>query len=149
MSRVPPRGIHPEDIPERFRRIFADTPLFDSLEMEVVSHGRGTCVMRFPYKKEYTQYQGTVQGGVVAAYADAAIAIAVASLVPEGRDMVTTELHIYFLRTITSGPIIARAQIVHEGKTLMLGTATVEREDGTVCARVTATNLIVSPRHPT
>jgi len=141
-----PDSIEPKKIPERFRRIFTGNPIFDSLEMEVVSSGRGTAVMRFPYKKEFAQYQGTIQGGIVAAYADAAIAVAVTSLLPEGRDMVTTELHIYFLRTITSGPIIARADIVHEGKTLLLGHATVERADGTVCARVTATNMIVSPR---
>jgi uncharacterized protein (TIGR00369 family) len=143
---VPNRGVDPNEIPERFRRIFTENPIFDSMEMELVSRGRGTSVMRFPYKKEYTQYQGTVQGGIVAAYADAAVAVAVTTLLPEGRDMVTTELHIYFLRTITSGPIIARAQIVHEGKTLLLGNATVEREDGTVCARATATYMIVNPR---
>lgn len=143
---MPVRGFDPKEIPERFRRILTENPIFDHTDLEVVSHGRGVSVLRFPYKKQFTQYQGAVQGGVVAAYADAAIAFAVVSLLPEGRDMVTTELHIYFVRPVTSGPIVARAQIVHEGKTLLLGTATVETEDGTICARVTATYMIVSPR---
>ena len=42
-----------------------------------------------------------------------------------------------------------RAQVEHEGNTLLLSTATLEREDGAVCARVTATNLIVTPRGAT
>jgi acyl-CoA thioesterase len=143
---VPARGIDPKDVPERFRRILTENPIVDHTDMEVVSHGRGTSVLRFPYKKDFTQYQGAVQGGIVAVYADAAIAVAVVTLLPEGRDMVTTDLHIHFLRPITSGPIVARAHIVHEGKTLLLGNATVETEDGTVCARVTATYMMVSPR---
>jgi len=143
---VPVRGVDLATIPERFRRLFTDNPIVDSTEMEVVSYGDGESVLRFPYKKEFSQYQGTVQGGIQAAYADAAMAVAVTSLMPEGADVVTTDLHIRFLRTITSGPIIARALITHRGKTLMVGEATVEREDGTVCARVTATNMIVRPR---
>jgi acyl-CoA thioesterase len=143
---VSERGIDPKNVPERFRRILTENPIVDHTELEVVSVGRGTAVLRFPYKKQFTQYQGTVQGGIVAAYADAAVAVAVTTLLPEGRDMVTTDLHIHFLRTLTAGPIIARAQIVHEGKTILLGEATVEREDGTVCARVTATYMLVAPR---
>lgn len=143
---MPARGIDPKDIPERFRRILTENPIVDHTDLEVVAHGRGTSVLRFPYKKEFTQYQGAVQGGIVAAYADAAIAVAVVSLLPEGRDMVTTELHIYFVRPLTEGPIVARAHIVHEGKTLLLGAATVETEDGTICAHVTATYMLVSPR---
>ncbi|MBV8172655.1 MAG: PaaI family thioesterase [Candidatus Eremiobacteraeota bacterium] len=140
------RGIDPEKIPEQFRRLLTDNPIVDSTEMEVVSYGDGRSVLRFPYKKEFSQYQGTVQGGIQAAYADAAMAVAVTSLVPAGADVVTTDLHIRFLRTITAGPIVARALITHRGKTLMVGEATVERADGTVCARVTATNMIVRPR---
>jgi acyl-CoA thioesterase len=143
---VPARGVDPKDVPERFRRILTENPIVDHTDLEVVSYDRGTSVLRFPYKVHFTQYQGAVQGGIVAAYADAAIAVAVVTILPEGRDMVTTDLHVYFLRPITSGPIIARAQIVHEGKTLLLGTATVETQDGAICARVTATYMLVSPR---
>ena len=143
---MPAKGVDPKAVPERFRRLYTENPFVDHMDLEVVSQGRGSAVLRFPYKKEFTQYQGAVQGGVVAAYADAAVAVAVTSLLPEGRDMVTTDLHIHFLKPVTSGPIIARAHVVHEGRTLLLGAATVELEDGTVCARVTATYMIVSPR---
>jgi len=143
---MPVRGIDPQDIPERFRRIFTENPFADHFELEVMSYGQGESVLRFPYKKIFTQYQGAVQGGIVAAYVDAAIAVATMSIIPEGKDMVTTDLHIQYLRPIVAGPIIARAQVVHRGNTLLLATATAEDEAGRVCARCTATYMVVSPR---
>jgi uncharacterized protein (TIGR00369 family) len=143
---MPAKGIDPSQIPERLHRMFYDNPIVDNFEMEVVSYAPGTSVLRYPYKKEFTQYQGAVQGGIVAAYADAAVAVAMRSLIPEDRDMVTTDLHVQFIRPITSGPIVARGDVVHRGKTLMLGTATVEVEGGAICARCTATYMIVDPR---
>jgi acyl-CoA thioesterase len=143
---VPARGVDLATIPERFRRIITQNPIVDHFDLEVISYGNGMSVLRFPYKKEFTQYQSAVQGGVVAAYADAAIAFAMLSVIPENKDMVTTDLHIQFLRPIMSGPITARADVVHRGNTLLLGTATVEDDFGKVCARCAATYMIVDPR---
>lgn len=143
---MPARGIDPNDVPERFRRIFLENPIVDHFDLEVVRLGEGSAVLRFPYKKEFTQYLGAVQGGVVAAYADAAIAVAMLSVTPEGRDSVTTDLHVQYLRPIMSGSIVARGEVVHKGATLMLGTATVEDEKGRICARCDATYMVVRPR---
>jgi uncharacterized protein (TIGR00369 family) len=143
---MPAKGIDPKDIPERFRRIFTENPIIDHFDLEVVSYGDGKSVLRFPYKNAFTQYQGAVQGGIIAAYADAAIAVAMISIIPEGRDMVTTDLHVQYLRPVVSGPITARADVVHRGNTLLLGTAVVENKEGAICARCSATYMIVSPR---
>ena len=145
---MPLTGVDPKDFPEAYRRMFTDNPIVESFGLEVINHAPGAAVLRFPYKKAFTQYQGAVQGGLIAAYADAAIAVATLPLVPDGRDMVTTDLHVQYLRAVTSGPILARAEVVHRGNTLLLGVATVELEDGTVCARCTATYMIVGPRGP-
>lgn len=133
-------------ITEGLRRMFGRNPIVQRFGLEVVSVEPGAAVLRFPYREEFTQYQGVVQGGVIAAYADAAIAVATAALVPDERDFVTTDLHIWFLRPLTSGPILVRADVVHRGNTLALGTAIVEVEGGETCARATATNMFVSPR---
>src|SRR5215469_1533309 len=63
-ARVRSRDIDLKDIPERYRRIFTENPFFDHFELDVVSYGNGSSVLRFPYKKEFTQYQGVVQGGI-------------------------------------------------------------------------------------
>src|ERR1700736_399611 len=122
---MPIKGINPRDVPKSYRRMFLSNPIVEHFDIEVVSYGPGSAVLRFPYKTSLTQYQGAVQGGVVAGYADAAIVVALLPLVPQGRDLVTTDLHVRFLRPITTGPIVARAEAVHQGKTLLLGNATV------------------------
>ena len=143
---MPIRGIDPADVPERFRLIFLHNPFADHFDLEVVSANPGDAVLRFPYKREFTQYQGAVQGGVIVAYADAAMAVAIAPLLPEGRDFVTTDLTVQYVRAATSGPIVARGKIVHQGNLLLRGTAVVEIEGVGVAAYCMATFAIVSPR---
>jgi acyl-CoA thioesterase len=143
---MPIKGIDPAHIPERFAAMFFHNPFAEHFDLEVVSIEPGRAVLRFPFKREFTQYQGAVQGGVVVTYADAAMAIALASVVPEGRDSVTTDLNVQYLRPITDGHVIARGSIEHLGKTLARGRATVEAESGAVIAHCMATFMIVDPR---
>jgi uncharacterized protein (TIGR00369 family) len=143
---MPIRGIDPANIPDRFRAMFAHNPFADHFDLEVVSAEPGRATLRFPYKPEFSQYQGAIQGGVVVAYADAAMAVAIAGLVDEGRDFVTTDLYVQFVRPMTSGVAIARGEIVQKGKQLIRGSAVVEIEGGGVVANCTATFMIVDPR---
>lgn len=143
---MPIRGVDPERVPARFRQIFAHNPFADHFDLEVVSAEGGRATLRFPHKREHTQYQGAVQGGVVVAYADASMAVAIASIIPEGRDFVTTDLSVQFLRPITGGTAVARGEVLHLGARLIRGSAVVETEDGAVVARCIATFMIVDPR---
>ena len=135
-----------DELTAGLRRMFGRNPIVQRFGLEVVSVKPGAAVLRFPYLEEFTQYQGVVQGGVIAAYADAAIAVATAALVPDDRDFTTTDLHIWFLRPLNSGPILVSAEVVHRGNTLVLGTAIVAPEGGETCARATATNMFISPK---
>jgi len=143
---MPIKGIDPARVPERFRAMFFHNPFAEHFDLEVVATEPGRAVLRFPYKQEFTQYQGAVQGGVVVAYADAAMAVALAATIPEGRDFVTTDLNVQYLRPILKGHVIARGFIEHMGKTLARGRATVESESGAVIALCVATFMIVDPR---
>ena len=143
---MPIKGVDPARVPERFRAMFAHNPFADHFDLEVVSTEPGRAVLRFPHKREFTQYQGAVQGGIVVAYADAAMAVAIAAMIPEGKDFVTTDLAVQYLRPVVSGFVIARGTVVHMGKTLIRGTATVENESGAAIAYSTATFMIVDPR---
>jgi uncharacterized protein (TIGR00369 family) len=143
---MPIKGIDPERIPERFRAMFLHNPFAEHFDLEVVSVDAGRSVLRFPFKREFTQYQGAVQGGVVVAYADAAMAVAIASIIPEGRDFVTTDLYVQYLRPLLAGSALARATIEHAGKRLIRGRATVETEEGTIIASCVATFMVVDPR---
>lgn len=143
---MPIKGIDPAHVPERFRAMFFHNPFAEHFDLEVVSIEPGRAVLRFPFKRLFTQYQGAVQGGVVVAYADAAMAVAMASSIPDGRDFVTTDLNVQYLRPILEGHVIARGAIDHMGKTLARGRSTVESEGGAVIAYCMATFMIVDPR---
>ena len=123
-------------------------PFADFFDLEVVALERGRATLRFPFKPDLTQYQGALQGGIVVAYADASLAFAVASIVPEGRDFVTTELTVQYIRPLTSGAATANAFIEHAGRTLVRGRATVEDEDGKTIALCMSTFMVVDPRAP-
>jgi uncharacterized protein (TIGR00369 family) len=143
---MPIKGIDPRDVPEHLRAMFLHNPFAEHFDLEVVSSEPGHAVLKFPYKREFTQYQGAVQGGIVVAYADAAMAVAAASMIPQGRDFVTTDLYAQYLRPIVDGHALARGTIDHMGKRLVRGHATVENEGGAVVAYCSATFMIVDPR---
>jgi uncharacterized protein (TIGR00369 family) len=143
---MPVKGIDPANVPERFRHMFDANPFADHFDLEVVSTQPGRAVLRFPYKREFTQYQGALQGGIVVAYADAAMAVAIAPMLAEGRDFVTTDLNIQYVRPVTSGPVIARGEIVRQGNALLRGRAEVEVEGVGIAAYCVATFMIVAPR---
>lgn len=140
------RGIDPANIPDRYRAILTHNPFFDHFNPEVVTLERGHVVLRFPFRAELTQYQGAVQGGIIVAYADASLAFATASVVPEGRDFVTTELTVQYVRPLTSGAAAATAVIEHAGRTLVRGRAKVEDESGRLIALCMSTFMVVDPR---
>ncbi len=143
---VPVTGVDLNDLPERFVPLFRQNPWFDTFDLEVVSYGEGKAELRFSYEERFTQYQGVIQGGVLAGYADAAIAVAVTTLLPEGKDMTTTDLCMQYVRPARSGPFIVKAEVLDRGNTLLRCKATVEIEGGGVCARCTSTYMIISPR---
>jgi len=143
---MPIRGVDPAHIPDRFRAMFGANPFADHFDLEVVSAEAGRATLRFPFRREFTQYQGAVQGGVVVAYADAAMAVAIAGLIEEGRDFVTTDLTVQYVKPVTGGTIVVRGEVEHRGKTLIRGRAVVEVEGAGPVAFCTATFMIVDPR---
>ena len=145
---MPIKGVDPANVPERYRAIFTNNPFADHLDLEVVSVDEGRSVLRFPFRRELTQYQGAVQGGIVVAYADAAMAVAAASIAAPGTDFVTTDMSVQFVRPLTSGYAIARAVVEHAGKTLIRMRASVENDSGASVAFLTSTFMIVAPRAP-
>ena len=146
---MPIRGIDPANVPERYRAILTRNPFAEFFDLEVVALEHGHATLCFPFRAELTQYQGAVQGGIIVAYADASLAFAVASIVPEGRDFVTTELTVQYVRPLTSGTATANAFIEHAGRTLVRGRAKVENESGQLIALCMSTFMIVDPRAKT
>ena len=63
---------------------------------------------------------GTVQGGVLAAVADAAMGWAYMTTLGEGESYTTVEMKVSFLRAVRAGRVSARARVKNAGRTLGL-----------------------------
>lgn len=130
-------------VPAHLQAMFSANPFAATFGLEVVSFGAGRCELRFPFRTEFTQHRGGLQGGIITVYADAAMAIAVMTTLPENMSLVTTDLHMQFVRPITAGPIIARGEIVNRTETLLVTAATVEVPQAGLCARGSATFVLL------
>ncbi len=89
---------------------------------------------------------GAVHGGYIATMLDAAVALAVQTVLPSGTAYATTDLHITYLRALTtaSGPVRAEGTIVHQGRRAVLGEARLFDRDGRLCAHATANCAVLA-----
>lgn len=118
MSVVKP--LAPE-IEAELRDRLAHNPFVQYMGVEVPELGEGFARFVLPIRREFHNSQGFLQGGVIAALADEAVAYALFSLVPPGEMISTVEMKINFLAPVQEGRIEARAHISKRGRTLSLG----------------------------
>jgi uncharacterized protein (TIGR00369 family) len=98
----------------------------------------------------FVQGNGVVQGGIVAAMLDFAIAFAVLMQLPLQRSAVTAGLDLQFIRSAKAGRFIAEARVRHLGSTLAFAAADLLREGsgGTPVASASATLPVLTLRTP-
>jgi uncharacterized protein (TIGR00369 family) len=97
------------------RRALASQPFSVWLAAELLSFGEGQTELSVPIRKELTQQNGFVHGGVVSYAADNALAFAGGSIL--GPEVVTSEFKINYLRPAIGDALIARGVVVYAGKT--------------------------------
>lgn len=99
-------------------------------------------------KPELLQYFGKVHGGVTATMIDVVVAAAINLDLPETHAAATVELKCNYLRPVAEGELVARATVVHHGKTLAVGYAEVWDDKGRKIAFGTGTYHIYEYRPP-
>jgi uncharacterized protein (TIGR00369 family) len=110
------------------------------------SEGAGTCAMAAsPW---LTTGFGTFYGGAVALLADAAVNVAVTTTLPPRTSFGTLDLKVVFLRPVTPDgrDLVARASVVHRGRTMAVTTATIDDEGGKTVAMATGSALVMEDR---
>ena len=98
-------------------------PFIKFVGIEVPQLGKGYARFVLPFKPELANSIGLLQGGVIAALADEAVAFALYSLVKAGEMINTVEMKINFLGAVQAGtePVAAEAHIAKRGRTISLG----------------------------
>jgi len=103
------------------RARLAANPFIKFVGIQVPQLGRGYARFVLPFKPDLANSIGLLQGGVIAALADEAVAFALYSLVKEGETFNTVEMKINFLGAVQEGEVTAEAHIAKRGRTISLG----------------------------
>ena len=98
------------------RRILAEQPFSELLGAELTAFEPGRADLRLPIRHDLKQQFGFVHGGAVSYLADNALTYAGGSVVP-GQAVVTSEFKINYLRPAQGDALLARASVIHAGKT--------------------------------
>jgi acyl-CoA thioesterase len=111
------------------RKKLAANPFIKFVGIQVPQLGKGYARFVLPFKPELANTIGLMQGGVIAALADEAVAFALYSLVAEGETFNTVEMKINFLGAVKDGDVSAEAHIAKRGRTISLGEFEVRQAD--------------------
>jgi len=120
---------------------FPHVPAWDVLGIEIVEMGGGKATLTMQFDKKLSNPYGFLHGSGVSALADSAVAVAIASIIKEGKEFYTVEMKVNYLEPITSGVVEARAKILREGR-IVPGEVDIFNENRLV-AKAIATYIIV------
>jgi len=119
----------PPELEAVIRARLAANPFIRFVGIQAPQLGQGYARFLLPFKPELANSIGLMQGGVIAALADEAVAFALYSLVPEGETINTVEMKINFLGAVKEGDVTAEAHIAKRGRTISLGEFEVRQAD--------------------
>jgi acyl-CoA thioesterase len=107
------------------RARLAINPFIKLVGIQVPQLGKAYARLVLSFKAGLSNSIGLLQGGIIAALGDEAVAFALYSLVQEGETINTVEMKINFLGAVKEGEVVAEANIVKRGRTISLGEFTV------------------------
>lgn len=119
------------------------SPYFSLISMEIKDLEWRTSVLEVELEKKHLQPFGYVHGGVIASVMDAAAFWAVFPQVKDGMGLTTVEIKVNYLSPVQKGKLVAKGRCIKIGKTLALGEAYINSEEGNLLAHGTATMMIV------
>ncbi len=85
-------------------------------------------------------------GGIIATIADAAMGGLASRSVPEGYNVVTTNMNLSYIATTTNKELIARGRFVHKGRQTLVMECDIEDETGRKLAIATGAFFIIQRR---
>jgi uncharacterized protein (TIGR00369 family) len=87
-------------------------------DLEAVARGRAT--LRLDSRRHHKQLNNVVHGGILAAMADTAAAVAAYTTVRKGVALATIELKINYLEAVPGGRIRAKARVLRTGRNFVV-----------------------------
>jgi uncharacterized protein (TIGR00369 family) len=141
------RGKTMSDYPAYLRRLQSGekglNPFLDFFGIILEEMKEGYARFRMPVRPECMQGAGFMQGGVIVAMADEAIAHAIMTVLKPGTGLTTIELKSNFLAPVRDGELTAEATVFKRGRTLIIGDCLVMNGDDKEVLRCSATFLAI------
>jgi len=106
-------------------------------DLEGVSRGRA--ILRLDARRHHKQLNDVVHGGILAALADTAGAIAAYTTVPAGVALATIELKINYLEAVPGGRIRAEARVLRSGRNFVVTECEIFDGKGALAAKALLT----------
>ncbi|SIS59859.1 uncharacterized domain 1-containing protein [Roseivivax lentus] len=104
----------------RIRASFARQSMMTSLGAELIAIAEGAVEIGAPIGADFLQQQGFAHAGLTFALGDSAAGYSALSLLPEDREVVTSEIGIHLLAPARGNRLIARGRVVKPGRRLIV-----------------------------
>jgi len=106
---------------------------------EVAKLYPGGAILHVVTEDHHRQIHNVMHGGVIAALADTAAAIAAYTVVPSGSEVVTIELKINYLLPVAGGKLRAEGKVLRAGRNFIVVECDVTKQDGALAAKALMT----------
>jgi len=126
---------------ERLCQALDSVPFAKFMGIELDEIDAGVATLSFEIKPELKQNHGVVHGGAIASLIDSATAFAIISLLPTDEHATTVDLTISYLRPVTEGRARAIARVIRSGKRLIVVSAELFDDRGTLAATALSTYI--------
>jgi uncharacterized protein (TIGR00369 family) len=119
-------------------------PFGELLNMSVEAAGEGWAEVSARLDYQFYNPMMRVHGGYLATLMDAALGSAVISKLPEGHGAGTVDLHVHYVRKVdvACSPLLAKAKVLHAGRSMLTAEAQVFDAQGRLCVHGTGTFLV-------
>ena len=124
---------------EETRKRVKQSRLSALLGFHVESLAPGRAVLSMQVKELHKQIHDVVHGGVLAALADTAAAIAAYTVVERGTELATVELKINYLSAVPGGKIKAEGKVLRAGRNFVVTECEVLDAKGRLAAKALMT----------
>jgi uncharacterized protein (TIGR00369 family) len=124
-------------------------PIADLVGFALTALEDGVARVEMEVGRRHHNPMGVVHGGVFCDLADAAMGVAFAALMEDGETFSTVELSTRYVRPVREGRLVARARVVHRGRTVGHLACEITDGEGRVVAHAASTCLVVeAPSRP-
>jgi uncharacterized protein (TIGR00369 family) len=122
-------------------------PMHHLTGLKPVDAGPGSSTFSMPASPWWQTPAGLFSAGTMAFLADAPLGTAIATALPPGRLLVTSDLSMNYLRpaSVRSGELIGRARLIHTGKRVALSEIGVEDAGGRLLGHGTTRCFLFDP----